>query len=84
MKSRLPLESGCEDLVALYEADLAEAGMGTGTGTLTPARAFFTLVGQPEDWAALTLDEQRGVPLPTRRFVTWMMATQRLGAPLNI
>ncbi len=67
MTSPLVLGSGREDLVALYEADLAAAGMGTGSETLTPARAFFTLVGQPEDWAALTLDEQRSMPLPTRR-----------------
>ncbi len=80
MTSPLVLGSGGEDLVALYEADLAAAGMGTGSETLTPARAFFTLVGQPEDWAALTLDEQRGMPLPTRRFITWLMATQRLTA----
>lgn len=80
MKSTLVLASREEDLVTLYAIDLAAAGMGTGSETLGPARAFFTLVGQPEDWAALTLDEQRGVPLPTRRFITWMMATQRLRA----
>jgi integrase len=69
-----------EDLVASYAADLAAAGMGTGSETLGPARAFFDLVGQRQDWALLPLNEQLAVPLPTRRFVTWMMATPRLAA----
>ncbi len=75
-----PQHESEEELVAAYVADLTAAGLGCGSETLRPARAFFRIIGAPDGWANLAIDAQCAVPLPIRRFVSWMMATQRLAA----
>jgi hypothetical protein len=75
-----PQHESEEELLAAYAADLIAAGLGCGSETLRPARALFRIVGAPDAWANLTIEAQRAVPLPTRRFISWMMATQRLAA----
>jgi site-specific recombinase XerD len=75
-----PQHESEEELVAAYAADLTAAGLGSGSETLRPARAFFRVIGAPDAWANLAIEAQRAIPLPTRRFVSWMMATQRLAA----
>src|SRR5215217_4761524 len=71
------------DLVAANEADLWDIGQRPDHKVLWGARFFCARIGDPAAFKALPLHEQLGLNSAVHRFVTWLIATPRLGITLS-
>ena len=76
--SRLPRDPQVEALVAVYRADLEDAGQYARNEVIAPARAFLLRLGGVDGWSRLSLDEQLATSGHDRRLVTWLIVTGRL------
>ena len=76
---KLALNGVTEDLVAVYAADLAAAGLEASARELVwGARVFCSRLGGTDGWQAKPLEEQLAENVKVHRFVAWLAATQRL------
>jgi integrase len=80
MPAALAMRPGGRRVVEEYRAWIESAGLSATAGRLWPAKAFGARVGDPGDWAALSLDEQCALHRRVRSFVGWLMVTGRLAA----
>ena len=80
MPAKLVLSIEHDDLAEAFAQSRAAAGMGTGPEVLWRAKAFCSRVGNPDDWARLTLEQQVALPTDVRSFVSWLFVTGRLTA----
>jgi site-specific recombinase XerD len=79
--NRLPLTAEQSRLAEQYLAAVLAAGMLNDAKVVQwPPRAFAARVGDPADWARLTLNAQCGLPVRLRHFVSWLLVTGRIPA----
>ena len=72
-----------EALLTEYLSFLAAAGLRAGRKEATEVKAFFGLIGDPEDWAALPLRDQLAVPVYLRPIVARLFLMGKLVAPAD-
>ncbi len=80
MPAALMLSVEHDDLIEAFRRSRAAAGMSTRPEAMWRAKAFCDRVGNPDDWARLTLDQQLGLPAAVRSFVSWLFVSGRVAA----